>query len=80
VESAWRGTKLGQQLMEAYLGQLRLLGITGVSLDTTSLNEAACRLYEKMGFHLLDSRPNRFWAEWYGHPVDNRCYGLKLLD
>jgi ribosomal protein S18 acetylase RimI-like enzyme len=80
VESAWRGYKLGQRLMEAYLGQLRALGITGVYLDTTSLNEVACRLYEKMGFRLLDARPDRFWAKWFGHPVDNRCYGLKLLD
>jgi ribosomal protein S18 acetylase RimI-like enzyme len=79
VESAWRGYKLGQRLMEAYLGQLLELGITGVYLDTTSLNEVACRLYEKMGFHLLDARPDRFWAKWFGYPVENRCYGLKLL-
>jgi ribosomal protein S18 acetylase RimI-like enzyme len=80
VESAWRGYKLGQRLMEAWLGQLREMGIPGVYLDTTSLNEAACRLYEKMGFRLLDARPDRFWTNWFGHPVDNRCYGLKLLD
>lgn len=80
VESAWRGYKLGQRLMEVYLRQLRELGITGVFLDTTSLNEVACRLYVKMGFRLLDARPDRFWAKWFGHPVDNRCYGLKLLD
>jgi ribosomal protein S18 acetylase RimI-like enzyme len=80
VESAWRGYKLGQRLMEAYLGQLRALGITGVYLDTTSLNEVACQLYEKMGFRLLDARPDRFWAKWFGHPVENRCYGLRLLD
>jgi ribosomal protein S18 acetylase RimI-like enzyme len=80
VEAAWRGYKLGQRLMEAYLGQLRGLGIRGVYLDTTSLNEVACRLYEKMGFRLLDARPDRFWAKWFGHPVDNRCYGLKLSD
>jgi ribosomal protein S18 acetylase RimI-like enzyme len=80
VGSAWRGYKLGQRLMEAYLGQLRALGITGVYLDTTSLNEVACRLYEKMGFRLLDARPDRFWAKWFGHPVENRCYGLRLLD
>jgi ribosomal protein S18 acetylase RimI-like enzyme len=80
VESAWRGYKLGQRLMTVYLEQLRQLGITGVYLDTTSLNEVACRLYEKMDFRLLDARPNRFWAKWFGHSVENRCYGLKLLD
>ena len=79
VDTNWRGYKLGQRLMEAYLGQLLKLGIPGVHLDTTSLNEIACRLYEKMGFRLLDSRLDRYWSKWFGHPVDNRCYGLKLL-
>jgi ribosomal protein S18 acetylase RimI-like enzyme len=78
VDAAWRGFKLGQRLMEAYLGQLRGLRISGVYLDTTSLNETACHLYEKMGFRLLESRPDRFWAKWFGLPVDNRCYGLIL--
>ncbi len=79
VDSKWRGYKLGRRLMEAYLEQLNKLGIPGVHLDTTSLNEIACRMYEKMGFMLLDSQPDRFWEKWFGHPVDNRCYGLKLL-
>jgi ribosomal protein S18 acetylase RimI-like enzyme len=78
VDAAWRGHKLGKRLMEAYLRQLRSLGIPGVYLDTTSLNEIACRLYEKMGFRLLDACPDRFWGKWFGHPVDNLCYGLIL--
>ena len=80
VDFAWRGHGLGQRLMEAYLQQLRGLDVKGVYLDTTSLNEVACRLYEKMGFRLLETRPDRFWAKWFEHPVENRCYGLKLLD
>jgi ribosomal protein S18 acetylase RimI-like enzyme len=80
VDSAWRGRGLGQRLIESYLQQLRGLGVPGVYLETTSLNEVACRLYEKMGFHLLDARPDRFWAKWFGHPVENRCYGLKLSE
>ena len=80
VDSAWRGHKLGQRLMEAYLGQLRELGISGVYLYTTSLNEVACRMYEKFGFRLLDSHSDRFWAKWFGHPVENLCYGLKLIE
>ena len=80
VDSAWRGHRLGQQLMEAYLRQLRRLGVTGVYLDTTSLNEAACRMYEKFGFRILDARPDHFWAKRFGHPVENRCYGLRLSD
>jgi ribosomal protein S18 acetylase RimI-like enzyme len=80
VESAWRRVKLGQRLMDAWLGELRALGSPGVHLNTTSLNEAACRLYEKMGFRLLDARPDRFWTKWFGHPVDNRSYGLMFLE
>ena len=79
LDSAWRVHKLGLRLMDAYLNQLRSLGVGGVYLDTTSLNEAACRLYEKVGFHLLEARPNRFWTHWFKKPVENRCYGLKLI-
>ena len=64
--------------METYLQQLRGLGVPGVYLETTSLNEVACHLYEKLGFRKLDVRPDRFWAKWFGRPVDDRCYGLKL--
>jgi GNAT superfamily N-acetyltransferase len=78
VETARRGLKLGQRLMEAYLEQLRVLGITGVHLNTTSLNEVACRLYLKMDFSLLDARHNQFWTNWFRRSVDNRCYGLIL--
>jgi ribosomal protein S18 acetylase RimI-like enzyme len=80
VDLAWRGKGLGQQLMETYLEQLREVGVPGVHLETTSLNETACRLYARMGFRLLDARPDRFWAKWFGRPVENRCYGLKLRD
>ena len=66
--------------METYLRQLRELGVPGVSLETTSLNEVACKMYEKMGFRLLEARPDRFWAKWYGHAGENRCYGVKLSD
>ena len=78
VDSAWRGHKLGQRLMDVYLNQLRSLGIPGVHLETSSQNKIACRMYEKMGFQLVDARPDRFWTEWFGYPVENRCYGLKL--
>jgi len=78
VDSSWRGYKLGQRLMQAYLDQLRGQGVRGVYLDTTSLNEAACRMYEKFGFRLLDSRLFRFWSRRFNKPVQNLCYGLKL--
>jgi ribosomal protein S18 acetylase RimI-like enzyme len=80
IDSNWRGLKLGKRLMEAYLLQLRDLGIPGVHLDTTTLNGAAIHLYEKMGFRLLDARPNRFWTKWFGQPVENRWYTMRLRD
>jgi ribosomal protein S18 acetylase RimI-like enzyme len=78
VDAAWRGHKLGQRLMQAYLDHLRNLRVKGVYLDTTSLNETACRMYEKFGFRILDSRPVRFWSRRFNKPVYNLCYGLLL--
>ena len=80
VDQDWRGNGLGKRLIDAYLKQLVECAVPGVYLETTSLNEAACRLYEKKGFRLLDSRSDRFWSKWFGHPVENRCYGMKLTD
>jgi GNAT superfamily N-acetyltransferase len=75
VAAPWRGCGLGYHLMASYLEQLAALRVPGVHLATTSLNEAACRLYEKMGFRLLDARPTRLWASWFDQPVENRAYG-----
>ena len=80
VDVASRGQGLGQKLMDAYLNQIRQLGVPGVFLGTTNLNEAACRLYEKTGFELLDSRQTRVWSYLLERSVENRSYGLKLID
>ena len=74
----WRRYGLGRRLIEVYLEQLRNSCLPGVHLKTTSLNEAACTLYEKMGFTLLDSRLTHLWGHLYRRPVYNLCYGLKL--
>ncbi len=79
IDKQFRGYGVGGRLIEAYLEQLYSLGIYGVYLHTTSHNEAACHLYEKLGFQLLSSRTNRFWSQWFGFRVDNRSYGLKLV-
>lgn len=78
VRQGFRGKGVGRQLINAYLGQLGQMGISGVHLETTSQNEIACHLYEKIGFQLIDSRTNRYWSKWFGHIVENRSYGLKL--
>jgi ribosomal protein S18 acetylase RimI-like enzyme len=80
VDARWRRIGLGQRLIEAYLRQLCMLQVSGVHLETTNLNEAACRLYTRMGFRLLDARPTRIWAHWVTRAVENRCYGLQLLE
>ncbi len=66
--------------MGAYLNQLRKLDVPGVFLGTTNLNEAACRLYEKQGFQLLNRRETRDWNYLFKRSVENRSYGLKLVD
>ena len=78
LDAAARGRGLGRGLMAAYLDQLRQLGVPGVHLNTTSVNEAACRLYEKNGYRLLDERPTQVWSHLLNQPVENRSYGLRL--
>lgn len=78
VAAPWRGRGLGRKLLGAFLAQARAAGVPGAHLETTSQNVAACRLYERLGFRLLDARPTRLWAGLVDGPVENRCYGLKL--
>jgi ribosomal protein S18 acetylase RimI-like enzyme len=78
VQAGYRGVGVGGRLIEAYIEQLRQMQMGGVHLTTTSHNEAACHLYEKVGFQLLDERLNRFWTNKLGFAVKNRSYGLKL--
>jgi ribosomal protein S18 acetylase RimI-like enzyme len=80
VDAPWRGQGIGRSLIVTYLDQLRGLGVPGVHLHTTSLNEAACRLYTGVGFRLLDARPTTVWSHLVDRPVENRCYGLRLVE
>ena len=79
VDGAMRGRGLGRRLMTAYLEQISEMGVPGVFLDTTDFNEAACRLYEAIGFKLLDRRQTLVWREVIDGPVENRSYGLRLV-
>jgi len=78
VAAPWRGLGLGSRLLEAYLNQLQAEGIPGVHLHTTSRNEAACRLYARLRFRLLDARRARLRVQRFTAMVENRCYGLSL--
>jgi ribosomal protein S18 acetylase RimI-like enzyme len=79
LSKAWRSLGLGKQLILAYLDQLRQEHIPGVHLMTTSINTIAIGLYERLGFNLLDARPTRLWNSLVNTPVENRCYGLRLI-
>ncbi len=72
VKQEYRGNGSGKGLMIAYLEQLQGLGVGGVHLETTSHNQAACHVYEKIGFNKLDSRLNRFWTRRLGERVDGK--------
>jgi len=78
VKNGHRGMGVGKRLIEAYVQQLKQLRVPGVHLGTTSYNIAACHLYEKIGFQILDRRLNRYWSRMLGFYVENRSYGLKL--
>jgi RimJ/RimL family protein N-acetyltransferase len=54
------------------------LGIPGVHLHTTNLNQAAIRLYAKLGFELLSTRDTDIWSHVVKEPVENQAYGLRL--
>jgi GNAT superfamily N-acetyltransferase len=79
LDARFRGHGAGRGLMEAYLDQLHILGVAGVHLRTTNMNRAAVKLYEGTGFTLLDARPTRVWSGVVQEPVENRCYGQRLV-
>jgi ribosomal protein S18 acetylase RimI-like enzyme len=78
IAAAWQGQGLGRSLLTTYLSFLRCAGLPGVHLETTSRNVVACRLYESLGFHLLDERLSSLWTHFIGEPVFNRCYALNI--
>jgi ribosomal protein S18 acetylase RimI-like enzyme len=78
LDARSRGLGAGRRLMEAYLNQLRALGVPGVHLHTTNLNTAAVALYTKLGFELLDARPTHAWSQVTADYIESRCYGLSI--
>jgi ribosomal protein S18 acetylase RimI-like enzyme len=80
LAEAARGLGLGKRLMNACLDQMTRLGVPGIHLKTTSLNTAAVRMYEKMGFVMLAQRRTRLWESWLpGTEVINLVYGKRLV-
>ena len=80
LAQAARGLGLGKSLMNACLDQMSALDLPGIHLNTTSLNTAAVRMYDKMGFQLLGRKRTRLWEPWlHGAQVENLVYGKRLL-
>jgi ribosomal protein S18 acetylase RimI-like enzyme len=79
LAEAARGLGLGKSLMNACLDQMVALGVPGIHLNTTSLNTAAIRMYEKFGFQLLGRKRTRLWEPWLpSTEVDNLVYGKRF--
>ena len=57
IEPDWRGRGLGRRLLAACLGFAREAGYDRLRLWTHESHRAACALYARSGFRLLDSRP-----------------------
>ena len=54
-----RGLGLGRRLLEACMGFARDAGYTRMELWTHKSHRAACRLYDRYGFEVLDRKPVR---------------------
>ncbi len=76
VAAAMRGQGVGRALIQACLARFWVEGVPGVYLHTTSHNQAACRLYERVGFRLLEARKTTLWHGLIDGLVENRVYGI----
>ena len=79
LAESFRGRGLGGRLLQACLDQMTVLGLPGIHLNTTTLNGAALKLYEKMGFQVLARRRTRLWEPWLPQTVvENLVYAKRL--
>ncbi|MCK0102979.1 GNAT family N-acetyltransferase [Pseudohalocynthiibacter sp. F2068] len=59
LEPQARGLGLGQKMLDMCMGYARGKGYEKMVLWTHESHEAACALYRKFGFELIDSKPER---------------------
>jgi ribosomal-protein-alanine N-acetyltransferase len=57
-----RGQSLGSRLMEEAEARLRQRGCTEVYLETAVDNQAALKMYHKLGYHILRTLPGYYHA------------------
>jgi len=77
--SGYRGGGVGRKLMDAFISKMRAESVIGIQLHTTAENQAACHLYEAMGFSMVKSASTDLWGPLLHRPVEARCYGLRLI-
>jgi ribosomal-protein-alanine N-acetyltransferase len=61
-----RGRGIGTALMHHVLAEGRRLGARRATLEVRASNEGACRLYQRLGFHVAATRRN-----YYTNPVED---------
>jgi ribosomal-protein-alanine N-acetyltransferase len=66
VRPQFRGRGIGTALLHRVLAEARQLGAKRATLEVRASNEAARRLYERLGFYVAATRRN-----YYSHPVED---------
>jgi [ribosomal protein S18]-alanine N-acetyltransferase len=66
VRPQFRGRGIGTALLHHVLGEGRRLGARRATLEVRASNEAACRLYQHLGFYVAATRRN-----YYTNPVED---------
>jgi ribosomal-protein-alanine N-acetyltransferase len=61
-----RGRGIGTALLQRVLAEGRQLGARRATLEVRASNEAACRLYQRLGFYVAATRRN-----YYTNPVED---------
>ncbi|TCP14296.1 [SSU ribosomal protein S18P]-alanine acetyltransferase [Bisgaardia hudsonensis] len=60
IDPKFQGKKLGQQLLEKLIEQLRKKNIATLWLEVRESNHSAKKLYDKLGFNEVDIRKNYY--------------------
>jgi GNAT superfamily N-acetyltransferase len=74
VDTRARGLGIGRRLVEECILFARIAGYRKITLGTNDIAVAARHLYEKAGFHLVDSKPRHV----FGHDMVDETWELEL--